>query len=91
MPVPQSQRIVTIAPILFAKKASVVGATTRPLDDGGLIIGFIWFGLNSNFISELCVIDCSVSFLLDSCFGGPTSKGSKKKGKSFWHGEFYNR
>ena len=54
MPVPQPQRIVTIAPILFSKKASVVGANTRPLDDGGLIIGFILFGLNSDFISELC-------------------------------------
>ena len=41
MPVPQSQRMVTIAPIQFAKKASVVGANTRPLDDGGVIIGFI--------------------------------------------------
>ena len=61
------------------QKTSVVGANTRPLDDGGLIIGFIWFGLNSDFISELCVIDCFVSFLLDSCFGGPTSKAPKKK------------
>ena len=41
MPVPQSQRMVTIAPIQFANKASAVGANTRPLDDGGLIIGFI--------------------------------------------------
>ena len=33
--------IVTIGPIQFAKKASVVGANARPLDDGGLIMGFI--------------------------------------------------
>ena len=37
--------------------------------------------MNSDFISELYVIDCFVSFLLDSSFGGPTSKGSKKKKK----------
>ena len=34
--IPQSQRIVTIGPIQFVKKASVVGSNTRPLDDGGL-------------------------------------------------------
>ena len=35
--------------------------------------------MNSDFISKVYVIDCFVSFLLDSCFGGPTLKGSKKK------------
>ena len=34
--IPQSQRIVTIGPIQFVKKASVVGSNTRPPDDGGL-------------------------------------------------------
>ena len=52
---------------------------------------WIWFGLNFDFISKLYVIDYFVSFLLDSGFGGPTSKGSNKKGKILWYGEFDNK
>jgi len=47
--------------------------------------------LNSDFISELYVIECFISLLLDSSFGSPTSVVSKKKGKTLWYGEFDNR